>query len=340
MPDFVKQATLDEINSDPEDLPAHLYADDRLLLYPCHTKTAAMLSAAQFMEDKDNYSEERQQYIIARFMKHASELNIQREMQEVLSHQPEREPVEYALYSEGRYFFPVRNEKEASAVCDYLVRHWRDIAADTRETAARNTLAIAERHNFPIARVRPILEKIAGYCLIDKDALAYEIKRAAINAPLAKAGAAACESDRAAILIHMLSKVIDDVPFTEQKKLREIQKAASDVLAFLPYENEPIELRTALAQTDVKKVADSIVRLANGKYYKCADFARIPASVLHDWFDGLFDAAVVGDSVVATALAKEASVIDDIEADRFSEMLESLGISPVLVEGRAKEVPC
>ena len=339
LPDFVKKASLQELEHD--ELPANLYADDRLRLYPCHTPAATVIAAAQFCEDKNQYSKERQAYIVQGLLKHASEQGIYYTVKGILEYRPPEEPIEYAWEHDGRKLFPMRNEKEASAVVDYLTQHWRKIASDVREAIARNALHILAKHRYNIGPKRTTLEKLAFAGLVDKERLLQHVKTASASIPVRKPSfeGDSYKDENWYMLLPQLQKELEHTPVYDQERLRLLCKAASQILGEIGAVKQPIELETILTPSEVNAVADTYIELPNGKMYKRADFRNLTASDLAEWFGPRFQAAIRDGVVNYDWLLKEAMFLTPQEAERVSELLAEKGVRPLSTTTVPLEVP-
>lgn len=331
-PDFVKQATVEEIDVPEEGIPPHLYADVNFRLYPCHTKAATVVAAAQFKEDAHKYGEERRQAILDNLRKHARAFDISYHVNRILEEQP-REPEIYAWEQDGRKLFPIRNAREVKTAAAYLVDNWRDIDVDIREAVARRILKAAEENGYRLGAHKTALEKMAGYGVVDRAALVRYLEEANLNlSPTDK------RLKQAAAAVDDLLLLAYNTDADEQDKLRELVKAASDLAHEVPVLRECPELATMLSETEVKEATDDLLFLKSGSVYRTRDL-RIPADRLLDVFGDTFASACINGYVLRHELCKTACELSEEDALCFEELLAASGIYPVVRPSRAKTIP-
>lgn len=333
LPPYVKKATWGEICAQEENIPTHLFADDKARKYPCHTPAATVISAAQFNEDKTNYSQARQQYIESRLKKHAEELKILPDVEDILQHKPEQQEV-FALEYEGRLFFPIRNEKEIKKLAEYLVEHYRDIPQEQREEAARNALKEAELQDYALGEVKNTLEKLACIGIVDKKAFLD-----VLTVAMQRVSPTSIQKNKSHEMLVQLTNAVIDIPPGQQTTLMKAVKAASDLVAEIINIRKPLELEVIYTISELKKEADSVIRLATGSYYRKEDLLKTPTYVLKEAFDNYGMPIEINGIISHHRLFKAIKALDEIQAQNFEDRLQECNIYPVVCEAKADSIP-
>lgn len=333
LPTYVKKATWEEITAADGNIPDHLFADDKFRLYPCHTAAATLISAAQFNEDKDKYNKERKEYIETRLKKHAQELGVLPDVEDVLEYKPEQNHA-YALEHDGRRLFPIRNALEIKKLAEYLVKNYRDIPQEYREIAARNALKEADNKNYALGQARTILEKLACDGIVNKSKL-LDI----LQATFKKTSPTTAASNPVHEAIGSLMAAVADIPATNQRLLREAVKIASDLVPAVMTLQQPLELDVVYTVSELKKEAEDVIRLSTGSYYKKADILTIPSHVLKERFDN-YDTPIEINGVIShEMLFKAAQALDEDAAENFEETLHQYDVYPVVCEAKSYTIP-
>lgn len=338
-PEFVKNATADDVSIPEEGIPDHLYADDKFKKYPCHTKAATAISAAQFVEDFDTLSEERRKYILKNLLSHAQQLKIAEDITKILTTKPARKE-KYALdivdlEGNRRRLFPIRNETETKKAASYLLEHWRDIPADHRETIANNILKEAADNNYALGEYKIKLEKLSGNGLIDKDQLTKIANYFVTH--YGKRGTYGNGANPAAYLIN-LAALAEATPITDKDKLWELTKIASDISINYSGITEPIEFDVIVSETELDKSLNNYVLLKSGSCYNFNDI-DITVDDIKDGMEFLEDAIVDDTFVSRHKLKTKLANLPEKQALIVEELLREKRIKPVLKKEKNYEIP-
>ena len=100
LPDYVKTAVYEDLATAYEsEYPIWIYADTARRKYPCKTKELTILSLADYLLDRDQYSLQRQIEIENNFKKFGSLFHIEQDIENIIkqaSFRPEPK-IDYAL---------------------------------------------------------------------------------------------------------------------------------------------------------------------------------------------------------------------------------------------------
>lgn len=174
-PDFVKNASQDRTGVVTENLPRHLYADQRNKLYPCHTAPATWMSALFFNDKQAEFSRGDADTIKSRIQKAAEYFGIAGLVNELAEKMAAAElgdlnalpDAEFAIVWAGENgqkerHWPLRNAAEVKFAAAHF-RAFRDnfVFAD-RHVIATKILEKAAQHSADVSAAAGTLELAAG----------------------------------------------------------------------------------------------------------------------------------------------------------------------------------
>lgn len=174
-PEFVKAASAERLNGDPDTLPRHLYADQHNKLYPCHTAPATWMSALFFADKRASFDEKTAAVIEGRIRKAAEYFGIASLINEVektaglWDNDPDDTEdddwgvVFLAHNGQKERHWPLRNATEVKFAAAHFKKYRDEFVFDDRHTIAVKILEKAAQHGADVSDAEGSLELAAGY---------------------------------------------------------------------------------------------------------------------------------------------------------------------------------
>jgi len=174
-PDFVKNASHERLNGDPEKLARHLYAEPRQKLYPCHTAPATWMSALWFNENRAQFDSKTAAAIDGRISAAASYFGIAGMIGEMhekmasaaaddLNQLPDSDfaIVWRADSGETERHWPLRNATEVKFASAHFKRYRDEFVFSDRYKIANKILDKAMAYGADISPAEGCLDSAAG----------------------------------------------------------------------------------------------------------------------------------------------------------------------------------
>lgn len=174
-PEFVKAASAERLNGDPDTLPRHLYADQHNKLYPCHTAPATWMSALFFADKRANFDEKTAAVIEGRIRQAAEYFGIAGLINEVektaglWDNDPDDTEdddwgvVFLAHNGQKERHWPLRNATEVKFAAAHFKKYRDEFVFDDRHTIAVKILEKAAQYGADVSDAEGALELAAGY---------------------------------------------------------------------------------------------------------------------------------------------------------------------------------
>jgi len=192
-PEFVKQASHDQLCGDPEQLQPHVYANVASRAYPCHTKAACWMSALFYGDKHRQLAPAVAENTKGRLLKSASYWNIQAEVEalwekmatDVAQGVAQLPDEDFALVWTGaagkERHYPLRNGGEVKMASDWFGRFHHEFIFEDKHTIASKILTKAAEYGA-VCDNQELLDRCAGfgYCAAETAAETWE-KRAALT---------------------------------------------------------------------------------------------------------------------------------------------------------------
>ncbi len=345
-PEFVKQASHEQLCGDPEQLPPHVYAHLTSRAFPCHTKAATWMSALFFGDKHRQLAPTVADQVKARLIKSASYWNIQPEVEALWEKMAEDEAQghnrlpdeDFALVWEagGRKerHYPLSNASEVKMASDWFGRFHHEFNFQDKHTIAAKILEKAAQHSA-VCENQELLDRCAGfgYCAASTAAEAWE-KRAALTSSSAPEYSA--EALRTAAVIREATfeardqgKRIKMAALMDQfDRLTELNKLYGDGL------ERPEDVLFQITE----KVASDFLRdhvvTTTGAVYEKTALAELNIETVRNWLgDDLADECG-GVMLDTEKLAEILPTLPRPDAEMFERMTSAAGV-PVFAREKA-----
>jgi hypothetical protein len=352
-PDFVKEASSDQLYSESAKLPARCYGDPIHKLYPSHTKESTWMSTLFFlnnMEEKLHTSKEAKD-ITERMDWFASYFGIDKEVsqlkeqvkkayQDPLSKLPNEDFALIITYKDGTTdrLYPLRNTQEIEKAASYLEQFKSLLPLVDRQQMAQN-----------------ILDKVTGSSV--------KLKNETHNFLERQAGYGVCSSEDAASLLRSRANLLTRM--NKAPELRtELQKMADMCLKEAEHVRKPgplVKLAATIDQIDrdyglynlygevltrpedvlfginiktAEAILDDHCTTTTGNTYQISDFSKLAVDDLRDVMGIPFAEAVSsgGLTVNSEKMADVLVTLPRPDAQLMDKLLSSIGITPVAKE--------
>lgn len=172
LPEFVKQASSDDIVGPEGGLEQHCFAHPRGQMYPGHTAAATYISTLFFLDKRAEWDPYAAQVIEASLDKFAAYHGIGERI-ERLKHDfaanaaggkaQKLEPDDYALVLGGEGHYPLRNVEEVKAAAVWMRQYRNEMPYDMRQLMATRILEKAAKYGARLDDLDDFLEKQAGH---------------------------------------------------------------------------------------------------------------------------------------------------------------------------------
>lgn len=343
--DYVKNASVDDFLRDYEqEHPVWCYADTSQLKFPCYDRTSTLLSYADYLDSKKNYSPLYQVEIENRFQKLAHIFDVEEDLKKIASAQEEKEEVYYALRVQDPLAgtiraFPIRNVKEAKIAAGYLYDNWQHLTYELRKTAADNILNYADDKGWDLGESRDLLERFAGRAIFDFDGFKQAVNQ---YCGIAKQLSDVIKDENFTKIAAQING-LDDIDLTENVESHDIPVILECLSAIGSMAKvaglEPPELMAyPIGKTQCQDLVDNIVKVG-GAVYHYADLYGISRADLENYFSSEELQDLDANFVTAVQLKKFASRLNEEQAERFDQMLRGKGRQPRAYVPRARLIP-
>lgn len=191
-PDFVKQASHEQLCGDPESLPPHVYANVAQRLFPCHTKAATWMSALFLGDKRRQLAPSLVDQVQSRIVKSASYWKIKGEVEALWEKMAQDEAQGHARLPDDDFAlvwdtgshkerkYPLRNAAEVKMASAWFGNYHREFNFADKHTIAAKILTKAAAYGAGVDN-QELLDRCAGfgYCAAETAAQTWE-KRAAL----------------------------------------------------------------------------------------------------------------------------------------------------------------
>jgi hypothetical protein len=343
-PDFVKQASREDLYGPDVDLPPQAYADPGRKRFPVHSKAATWLSTAFFLKNAEAVDSKLRPWVAGTLDKMAAYYGIKPDV-ERLKQAWENEystndlslgDDSFALiisYPDGtdERHYPLRNAKEVKTAAHYLKQYPAVIPFRERMIMARKILEKAAKFGADLRGVDEFLEKQAGYggCSVD-DVVGLLWNRARLLSDNGKPSDIQIELVKMAKLcrehpeqvrgedsLTKIATIIDDLD-------RQFKVAHSAVIP------RPEDVLFKYTKKQASEFMTSHCKMTTGSVYKVADFQGVKLQDVKDLLGDAFASEVSADGfrVSPAKMAEIASTLPRPDAAMLDRLLEDVGIVP------------
>jgi len=362
-PDFVKSANDTRLNGG-ENLPRHMYADQKNKLYPCHTAPATWMSALFFADKQAQFSKEAADVIRQRIRKAGKYFGIDSLIGELeakvaaqavtsLNDLPDTDfaIVWRADSGDVERHWPLRNAKEVKFAAAHFKRYRDDFTFDDRHTIANKILDKAAEYAADISDADGTLELSAGFGMCAAKMASQMLRD---RAQMARTK----HRDLSDELLK-LAEVVDNNP----EKARELDtrlKVASVVDAFdrtthlnrlydaggLP---RPEEVLFAVTEKVARDFVNQNVETVTGNVYALDDLEKLAVDDVRAWLgDDFADAVSAGGvymdrnklaTIVPTLDRGMAAMLDRLMTEKAANaVVKSAAFEPLLTDDKLFEL--
>ena len=307
MPDFVKQADMEDFSEDTlNSLPTAVFADTAHRCYPCHTKAATWISLGYFLKDYDNIPDDMKERLLDSFEKKASYFGMMPEYTSLiqqtvmLEKQADAKKAAYTLTSEGGV---IENEEDVFNADQFHVKLPQ--RATLEQTAGMGVNDPADI--ISSIRTRSTLVKNSEYSH-QLSQLADRLSRF-ITSPFDKIWV------KVAYAIDDFDKLAGLLPSRETGKVP-----------------MPEEVVFTYPVSTIKEANDATVQLTNGDVYQLSKLAEVNRAQYEDIFGSeMAENLFVPDSNLfdKEAAADVLATLPVLDAIAFSDRLRKNGITPL-----------
>lgn len=347
LPDYVKTAVYEDLATAYEsEYPIWIYADTARRKYPCKTKELTILSLADYLLDRDQYSLQRQIEIENNFKKFGSLFHIEQDIENIIkqaSFRPEPK-IDYALEIFDPIAglvraLPIRNETEARFAAQYLRNHWFDFTYPVRKTAAQNILKIAADNNYELGPYRNLLERMSGDGIFSLSGFNNAVQ---IYGHLAKYVASMYKDEtltKTAAQVYDLARNVEYFTKDDLDKCLELLSYPASILKRA--ETEPPELMTfPISKSEAAEALEDVIKLPSGTVYNATDLVGkltkedllrvLPEDVVSN---------IKSEVITVPSLKKLLNQMSSEDAKKLEEVLRDKGIKPAAEMSKEIAIP-
>jgi len=348
-PDFVKMASHERLYGNPEQLPAHVYADQTHRRFPCHTAPATWMSALFFFDKQASLYPAVATTIGNRIMHAARYFNIEQIVTDLktkiaadstddLARLPDED---FALVwtSEPNHkerHYPLRNADEVKVAAAWFEKFRDEFTYPDRQRIAEKILEKGAAHHVLLDNVE-MLHKTAGvgYC---SGQHIIELLQQRGNLVAKSHPTHAAEIRKLAALARQHKPEVRDHGF-RVKIATTIDMFDRDTGLVRMYDEGGLERpEEVLFQVTEKAAADFLdahVQMTSGTIYEKAAFEALDREVLTRWMGtGLADEVCDGTQINPEKLAAIAATLPRPDAELFDRMAGEAGM-PVFARDKA-----
>lgn len=333
MPDYVKQASMDDISEETlNSLPNNVFADATQRCYPCHTKAATWVSLGYFLQDYNNIPDGKREELLDRFEKSAKYFGIMDDYVDLLSKTvalekqatavPKSTPV--TLTEQGG---ELESEAGICKAAAWLVAQRNRLPLQKRAEMAAKILKQADIFHVNLPQ-RKSLEQTAGYGVNDPVEIISSIRT---RSSLVKKSEYSHQLLQLAnSLGRFISSPFDKVWVKVAYAIDDFDKLAglipSREAGKLPL---PEEVVFTYPMTAIKEAEEESIQLTNGEIYSLNKLASVSRESYEDVLgpevtDSMFDFNMFDKEAAAEILP----TLPRIDANALSDMLEREEVKP------------
>jgi hypothetical protein len=351
-PDFVKSASADRLNGDPEKLARHLYADPSKKLYPCHTAPATWMSALWFTEKRAEFDAAMASTIETRIKTAANYFGIAGAVEQLMEKVARDNSNELTKLSDTAFaivwkdeagnterHWPMRNATEVKFACAHF-RKYRDefIFAD-RHKIANKILDKALEFGADTSAAGGILESTAGRGLCATK----------VAAELLRDRAARTARTHAALSEEMtkLAELVEANPAETQHEECRLKLAAvidqfdRETKLCRLYDDNGLsraeEVLFAITEKVARDFMSENVETTTGNVYALEDIEKLAVEDIRSWMgDDFADAVSTGG--VYTDRDKLAAIVPTLDrgmAATFDRLMQEKRAYPIVTKAAA-----
>lgn len=333
MPEYVKQASMDELSEETLDsLPNNVFADSTQRYYPCHTKAATWISLGYFLQDYNNIPDGKREALLDRLEKSAKYFGITDDYADLLSRTIAQEKQAAAIPKSNAVTLTEQGgELESEAgICkaaSWLVAQRNRLPLQKRAEMAAKIIKQADLFHVKLPQ-RETLEQTAGYGVNDPAEIISSIRT---RSSLVK------KSEYSDQLLKLADYLVRFVHSPFDKVWVKVAYAMDDfdkLVGLMPAREAgqlplPEEVVFAYPMTTVKEAADESIQLTNGEIYSLEKLASVSRENYEDVLgpevtDSMFDFNMFDKEAAAEVLP----TLPRIDANALSDMLRREEVTP------------
>jgi len=339
-PEFVKQASHEQLCGGEESLPPHLFGSVSRRVYPCHTKAATWMSALFFGDVQSQLPPSEVAGIKSRLIKSATHWNIQPDVEALWEKMAADAATgmlkladdDFALVWQGdndskERHYPLRNAVEVKMASHWFGQYHDQFQFDDKHVMAKKILAKAASFGAMVEN-QELLDQCAGYgyCAAAEAAAAWE-KRAGLTRQR-HADHAAHAAGVAASLRSCTFEARDQGVRVKMAGLMDQfdRQTGLDKL----YDDGGLERPEQVLFRITEKVASEFlanhVQTTTGAVYEKMALASLDIGHIRKWLGDDFADEVGGVMLDTTKLAEIVPTLPRPEAEMFERMTAAAGI--------------
>ena len=346
-PTFVKQASHEDLNGDPETLQPHVYAFQAKRRLPCHTKAATWMSALFFQDNRKNLAPAIAEQIEAKLLKSAAWWNIKNdvvELWEKMANDKTRTETSlpdelFALVwdvngnKERRY--PLRNAKEVKMASHWFGQYHGEFRFKDKHKIAQKILVKAAEYGAMTDNTE-LLNRCAGY--------GYSACETAADAWKQRARLLATSQRDFAEQAHKVAESLAGATFEARDQGIRIKMASlmddfdrETGLAKLYGEglDRPEDTLFGITEKVASSFVDSHVITTTGAVYDKMALDSLDSDTVQSWMGSDFVDAVGGLTMDADKIAEILPTLPRDDAKTFENMARAAGIPIIAREKEA-----
>jgi hypothetical protein len=354
-PDFVKSASAERLNGDPEKLPRHVYADQHNKLYPCHSAPATWMSALFFADKRAQFDEKSASVIHERINKAAKYFGIAGLVADLekaalslddddLDDLSEDEWGIVWMSKEGQVekHWPLRNAQEVTFAATHFAKYRDEFVFDDRHKIAGKILTKAATYSADLGYAGEALALAAGYgacaaktasTFLRDRAVLVKRSHAELAAGLEKLAAAVDQNPEQARTEEMrlkLAATVDEIDRTTHL----CRLYGDGGLA------RPEEVLFAVTEKMARDFMAQNVETTTGNVYALSDLEKLAVDDLREWLGDDFAEAVStgGVFVDSEKLAAIVPTLDRGMAATLDRLLQEKQVDAVVKQAAASNL--
>jgi hypothetical protein len=350
-PDFVKNAAQDKL-SGSDDLPRHLYADQRHKLYPCHTAPATWMSALFFADKKAQFDTKEAAAIQSRIHQAAEYFGIRGAVAELeekvaassaqnINSLPDSEFAIVWVSDVGgkERHWPLRNAEEVKFAAAHFKTFRDNFVFDDRHVIATKILEKAAEYNADVSGAEGSLELAAGLgacaAKVASDMIKDRVRltsrqHAPLAGELSKLADVIDQNPERARTVEMRLKLASAVDnFDRSTNLYRLYDAGG-----LP---RPEEVLFAITEKVARDFLDHNVETTTGNVYALDDLEKLAVEDVREWLGDDFADAVSAGGVYMDRekLAAIVPTLDRGMASMLDRLMQEKSDGPVVKSAAA-----
>lgn len=339
-PDFVKQASHEQLYGGDEPLPAHIYGSVSRRVYPCHTKAATWMSALFFADTQQKLPKAEADTVRERLIKSANHWGIQHHVTTLWEKMAADAAVEGGTLPDSAFAmvwvdnnknkerrYPLRNAQEVKTASDWFGRYHDQFAFADKHTIATKILSKAASFGAVVMNSE-LLDRCAGYgyCAAEQAAEAWE-KRAGLvrasHSDYAEQAMKIAKTIREGVLeARDQGKRIKMASLMDQfDNQTHISRLYGDSL------ERPEDVLFCITEKVASEFVGNHVQTTTGAVYEKMALDKLDIGHVRKWLGDEFADEVGGVMLDVTKLAAIVPTLPRPEAEMFERMTNAAGIS-------------